>query len=107
MAQWGEGGERGRVRGGRHGFLTIATGKRLQSIKEFPHISWIIGAPENGSHLKQMLDIIRTLAGLGAPLAFPFFLSSYFGEAVDVFFFLPYPPCSSILPYNPSLSFSL
>lgn len=33
-----------RVGGGRHGILTIATDKRLQSIEEFPHISWIIGA---------------------------------------------------------------
>lgn len=45
MKWWGEGGERGRVGVGRHGFLTIATGKRLQSIEEFPDISWIIGAP--------------------------------------------------------------
>ncbi len=45
----GGGGETGRggggwVGGGRHGSLTIATDKRLQSIEEFPHISWIIGA---------------------------------------------------------------
>ena len=41
----GQGGEEGGwVGGGRHGFLTMATDKRLQSIEEFPHISWIIGA---------------------------------------------------------------
>lgn len=36
-------GTRGKGGGvGCHGFLTIATDKPLQSIKEFPHISWII-----------------------------------------------------------------
>lgn len=45
----GVAGTRGRGVGC-HGFLTIATDKRLQSIKEFPHISWIIEAPERNSN---------------------------------------------------------
>lgn len=57
------GGWGGRVRDGCHGSLTIATDKRLQSIEEFPHISCIIGAPRDGVHSKQLLEIISILAG--------------------------------------------
>lgn len=36
----------------------MATDKRLQSIVEFPHISWIIGASANGSRTNQTLGIV-------------------------------------------------
>lgn len=106
----------GWVGGGRHGFLTIATDKRLQSIEEFPHISWIIGASENGSCTKQTLDIIRTLAGAGAPLPFSSFLPFIFNFFLTEWgscFLSAYSPLQfhsplvpALFPLFPLLSFS-
>lgn len=90
----------GRVRGGRHGFLTIATDKRLQSIEEFPHISWIIGALrerfsfETNAGYHQDPGRGWSPTAIFIPLFAPFF---FFGETGEVVFYLLTPPCSSIL----------
>lgn len=81
MAQWGEGGERGRVRGGRHGFLTIATGKRLQSIEEFPDISWIIGAPRERLSFETNTEYFQYPGRGGSPTAIFFFFFLLFSLA--------------------------
>lgn len=83
----------------------MATDKRLQSIVEFPHISWIIGASANGSRANQTLGIVR-VPGRGRSPRCHFHLrcppthhTSFFGvvERMGKLFFNP-PSHSFLVP---------
>lgn len=79
---WGGRSEKRRgggvVGGGRHGFLTIATDKRLQSIEEFPHISWIIGALRERHSLDTNAGYHQDPGRAWSPTAISSFSPSFF-----------------------------
>lgn len=107
MGVVGGAGTRGRGVGC-HGFLTIATDKRLQSIKEFPHISWIIEAPERNSNAAHA-GYRRDPARVPPPSHFHLPPPPAFSQMREVVFYLliqPSPQFHSLsLPYSRSLLF--
>lgn len=102
------------VGGGRHGFLSIATDKRLQSIEEFPHISWIIGALREWLLLEISAGYDQDPGRDWSPTAififFPF-IFFFFGELGGCFLSAHSPlqlysfPVPALLPLFPSLPF--
>lgn len=91
----------------------MATDKRLQSIEEFPHISWIIGALRERLSFETNAGYHQDPAGAGAPLPSSSFSPSFFSffDRVGKLFFMsllplavPFFSCPCL---SPALSLSV